>query len=173
LKKFNLLLLVLVFSLLLGGCSGSGNSEGSSNSGNFGDPGTSAGSQARSIKVILPSTYYLDANNQSVSLPPNKSFVIITSGYKSHQLTLQNHYTFGTTGSEDIKINIPDLKGATRLKFQIQILLDSEFDDEETWKNAPKSNRVAGQPLRNLTNDWPYFDSNITSIEFKLAKQNP
>jgi hypothetical protein len=160
LKKFNLLLLVLVFSLLLGGCSGSGDS---------GDQGTPAGSQAHSIKAILPSAYST-STNPSVTLPTGKSFVIITNGYNQrHQQTIQQHLTFGKTGSEDIKINIPDLKGAIRLIFQIQISLDSQFDNKETWDKASKTNLVAGFPTHD-GNDR-YFDSNITSIEFKLAKQ--
>jgi hypothetical protein len=181
LQRLHLLLLFLCFSLLLGGCSDSSNSGGSSTPAISSTPTVSStpvassnpeSSQTHTITVTLPSTY-LYSINQSVALPAGKSCVITTTGYGQHIRKFQQ-LTFATTGSS-ITINIPDLKGATSLTFMIQISLDSLFHDKATWDNASKVNLVAAGAFRDTGNGTKnyYFDSNITSVEFTiLAKQN-
>jgi hypothetical protein len=158
-KRLNLLLLFLSFSLLLGGCSDS------SNPGDSSIP-TASSNQTRIITASLPNTY-LTTTDQSVALPVEKSCVIITAGFDHSLKLLFQQYTFTKTGSP-IKIEISDIKNATYLSFVTEISLDQTFTDPTTWSYVPRTNIIMASALRDLINGTKtcYFDSNITEVKF-------
>jgi hypothetical protein len=157
LKKLNLLWLFLCFSLLLGGCSSSNNSENSSTP------------ESRTITANLPSTYL--NNNETIALPSGKSCVIVTAGFDESQTLVFQNYTFTQTGSP-VTINITDMSNVTYLSFVTEISLDDDFNDLTSWSYASRENIIMAPALRDLINGTKtnLFDSTITEIKFTDLK---
>jgi hypothetical protein len=150
LKRFNLLLFFLCFSLLLSGCSG----------------GSDNANKTRTLTVNLPRTYSNSAN-QSFALPAGKSCVIIAAGFDQSKTLVFQEYTFTHTALS-FKITIPNNSDVAYLAFVTDISLDQPFTDLTTWSYLPRTNMITATALQDVGDGTKtnFLDSSITTVRF-------